>query len=106
MGRPSGRASDRRRQEKRATAWWPWRSRRSDPETSVVVCGLAVGGDVEALALVFLADAQADRHVDQLVGDQRDDARPGDRHQDRLGLRPDLAGDRVVLGLDELAGEP
>src|SRR6185369_4402209 len=63
------------------------------PAMSVVVRGLAVRRDVEAFALVLFADTQPDRQVDQLVGDERDDSRPDDRHEHRLQLDPDLVED-------------
>ena len=33
-------------------------------------------GDIEALAFLFLRDAQADDEIDELVEDRRADARP------------------------------
>src|SRR4029079_3982362 len=65
---------------------------------SGAVRGLAVRGDVQALALLILADAQADRHVDQLVRNQRDDSRPQDGDADRLRLRQDLRTDALEAG--------
>ena len=62
------------------------------------VSRLAVRGDVQAFALLFFRHAQADRHVDDLVGDEGDDAGPDDRHADRLRLHPDLLADRGEAG--------
>ena len=60
----------------------------------LAVRGLAVRGDVQAFALLFFGDAQADRQVDDLVGDERDHAGPDHRHSHRLGLDPELVADR------------
>src|SRR5262245_9953740 len=60
---------------------------------------LAVRGHVEPLALLILGYAQADRQVDHLVRDRRDDAGPQDRDADRLRLRPDLRADALEAGL-------
>ena len=51
---------------------------------------LAVFADVQTLALFFFGHAQADDHVDDLVGDQRDHAGPDDGQPDRLGLDDEL----------------
>ena len=46
-----------------------------ETERSAVVGALAVGADVQAFALVFFADAQADDQVNQFVGDVGDHSR-------------------------------
>jgi hypothetical protein len=47
--------------------------------------------DVEAFALFFFGDAQADHQVDDLVGDEGDHAGPDHGGQHALELDPDLA---------------
>ena len=49
-----------------------------------MVGGLAVRSDVQAFALFVLGHTQADHHVDDLEDDERDDCRPGDRHEHGL----------------------
>ena len=49
------------------------------PLTLHPVGRLAVRADVEALALLFLGDAQPHNHVDDLVGDVGDHRRPDER---------------------------
>src|SRR6266850_4461348 len=63
----------------------------------------AVRGGVETLALVFLAHAQADRPVDQLVRDRGDDARPQEGRDHTLELDPEL---RAHAGVADFAGNP
>src|SRR5664279_2647471 len=93
MGYPPADASDRPSHEKRATRGWVALGVAGATRRSAVVSRLAVRRDVEPFALVLLGDAQADRHVDDLVGDQRDDAGPDDGDDHRLELDPDLVED-------------
>ena len=64
---------------------------------SAAVGRLAVRADVQAFALVLFGDAQADRHVDDLVGDEGHDRRPHHGDQHALGLDQHLAADGEVV---------
>ena len=71
----------------------PWQRSRAD---QLLIRRLAVRGDVQTLALLVFRHAQADHQVDDLVGDQRDHARPDDGQQHALELDPHL-GDPMPL---------
>ena len=57
----------------------------------VLLHHLAVQGEIETVALDFVGDPQADRHVDDLQDDQRDDRVIDDDRADADQLIDDLA---------------
>src|SRR5260221_5249578 len=66
----------------------------------------AVRVDVQALAFLFLGDAQSHEEVRDLEGDEGHHTRPHEYHPDCLGLDPELSQDRVVGRGGYLAREP
>src|SRR5690606_22915522 len=68
------------------------------PSGALCVIGrLAMRGEVETLALVFLARPEPDEGVHRLVEDVRTDAAPQDGDGDRRDLDDDLREDREIL---------
>src|SRR6202043_2259942 len=64
--------------------------------TSQVVCPLAVGGDVEPLALLFLLDPQTDQALHDVEGDEGHDRSPREYQAHRLQLNGELLPDAGV----------
>src|SRR5262249_27533859 len=56
----------------------------------------AVRTDVQAFALFFFGDPKTDHDVGDLVGDERNNARPDDRRDNAGGLYNELLADRVI----------
>src|SRR5690606_33921491 len=71
------------------TSWGRWMT-----SGSALVGRFAVRDDVQALALVLVAHAQADRRAGDEHGHCGDDRAPQDGEQPAEGLRPDLRTDR------------
>ncbi|ENN84882.1 hypothetical protein RHSP_42204 [Rhizobium freirei PRF 81] len=71
--------------------------------SGIVVGGFAVRGEVEAFALGFRSDTQADDDIDDLVEDRRADAAPQDGGDDGGQLHRDLAAHGDAIGVADAA---
>src|SRR5690606_3709903 len=104
---PPRSAAARRREPGTGRTPWTW-SAAADAATRglLVVGGLAVGREIEALALDFRRHAETDDQVDDLVEDQAADAAPADRDEDAADLRPHLGAHGHAFGIADAAERP
>src|SRR6202142_2212621 len=78
-----------------------WRTARHRAYAEALLHSFPVKGDIQALALLFLGDAQADRHVD----DFQDDEAHHEAVDQRGSNAPELSDYRSICAADFLAGE-